>query len=146
MTSPPQAFRTPRYDSLRVLPAFWVRGHSFARFSLSSLATVLSLRDCELASDLKNYSSNSHSVELPPALQYVSELFKKPDGLVKDAVRFLADYVRTIFVHCFPRVSDENFTTHITPAVTIDYQIDTPPVQRRFCRTISRLRFAGPTL
>ena len=39
-----------------------------------SLAPLLSLRDCEPASDLKNYCSNSHSVELPPALQYSSEL------------------------------------------------------------------------
>jgi len=87
VTSPPQAFRTPRYNSLRVLPAFRARSHSLARFSPSSLATLLSLRDCELALDLKNYSSNSHSVDLPPASQYISELFNKPDRLVNDAVQ-----------------------------------------------------------
>ena len=36
-----------------------------------------------------NYPSNTHSVELPLALKYFSELFNKPDGLVKDAVEGL---------------------------------------------------------
>ena len=114
------------------------------------LAPLLSLWDCEPASDLKNFHLNSHSVELPPALQYVSELCNKPDGLVKDAVRFLADYIRiiiTIFVHCFPRVSDEHYSQLYDshhPAATIDYQIGTPPVQQRFLSHDFTPTFCGP--
>ena len=65
-------------------PSIRARGYSF---SLLSLAPLLSLLDCEPASDLNNYPSNSHSVVLPPALQYLSELLNKPDGLVKNAVQ-----------------------------------------------------------
>ena len=53
------------------------RPHTHAPLPLLlSLACLLSLRDCEPASDLKHYPLNSHSVEL----------FDKPDGLVNNAV------------------------------------------------------------
>ena len=109
-----------------------------------SLAPLLSLRDFEPASDLRNYPSNSHSVGLPLALQYFSELFNQPDGSVKDAVQVLMrdvsfQIIITIFAHCFPQVQDEYDSTtvvltlrYLTTAATIHYQIVTPPVQRRF--------------
>ena len=83
----PFSFACRRHDSLRVLPAFPARPLTPSLLPLLSLTPLLSLQDCEPASDLKNYPSNSHSVELPPALQYFSELFKNPDGLVNDGVQ-----------------------------------------------------------
>ena len=67
---------------------------------LHSLAPLLSLRDCEPASDLKNYPSNLHTVGLPPALQYLLGLFNKPDGLVENAVQVPMRTVDQALNHC----------------------------------------------
>jgi len=79
---------------------------------LLSLVPLLSLRDCEPASDLKNYPSNSHSVELPPALQYLFELFNKPDGLVMNAVQVPMRTVGQALNHCKAYNSTENYKYH----------------------------------
>ena len=108
MPSPPQSLP---YALLRFPPH--APGHSGARLLLLSplplllsLVPLLSLLDCKPASHLNNYPSNSHSVVLPPALQYLSELLNKPDGLVKNAVQVPPgvplQITITIFAHCFP--------------------------------------------
>jgi len=73
-------------------------------------ATPLSspTRVCELASDLKNYPSILHSVGLPPALQYLSELFNKPDGLVKNAVQVPMRTVDQAPNHCKVIIGSES--------------------------------------
>ena len=77
---PSQALLTPRYNSFCVLlPAFRARGtHPLTHLSLSFSPSrlLVSLRDCEPASDLKHYPSNSHSVEI----------FDRPDGLVNECL------------------------------------------------------------
>ena len=116
--SPSQALLTPRYHSLRVLSAFRARGHFLP---LLSLPPLLSLWDFESASDLRDYPSNSHSVGLPLALQYSSELFNKSDGIVKDGIQVPQSVplqiIITIFAHCFPRHPDEYDRTSIHFAI-----------------------------
>ncbi len=92
---------------------------------------------------------------------YFSELFYKPDGLVKDAVQVpvrtvgrvsqIADkdnqndnQICTLFPAGSRRVRQVVTLRRLTSAATIHYQIGTPPVQQRFLPHIFTLALCGP--
>ena len=90
------------YDSLRVLPAFRACGHSLPLYSYS-LSSPSRLCFPSRIANLGRISGTTLrtrvSVELPPELQYFSELFKNPDGLGNDGVQVSMRTVERVS-HC----------------------------------------------